>query len=285
MSSMADRAPGAPTPGIWDNALREGWLAPLEVATFTSAWLAGGEFRLGAGYYTDEGHAALHIAETSADQTRTLGKCATSIFYPGRFKRLYEPEGQQGLPFLTPSMFMQFRPTSDQYLSAASGALDECRVKRGWILVTRSGLVGRCVIVGERLSHFAISDDAIRIVPGQIPGGYVYAFLRSWIGQALLSRDQYGGPIKHLEDTHVARLPLPLLDEEALHGIHHAMQRAVEMRDQANQLLDDAEKTLFETLGLPAAPERLLAHFLLPPPARTILPASCYLYRRMSPVT
>ena len=68
-------------------------------------------------------------------------------------------------------------------------------------------------MVSSQLTGWFLSDDLVRIVPssGLIRPEYLYAYLASWIGQALLKRDQYGSNIKHLEPHHVAAVPVPLL--------------------------------------------------------------------------
>jgi len=139
-------------------------------------------------------------------------------------------------------------------------------------LITRSGTVGRCVIVGKRLATFAITDDAIRVRAKNVPRGYLYAYLSSWIGQALISKDQYGSAIKHLEPHHLASVPVPLPSEDIQAEIHDAMMRAYELRDEANALLDEADERLHEKVGLPRFDESLVPY--LPPPATPRLPVN-----------
>ncbi len=230
--------------------IESGWLNPISIATVSSHWLYNGESRLDGGYYANDAITALHIVKDSGFPMQLLDQLTEPPFYPNRFKRIYAKSQKAGTPFLTASEMLQFRPTSEAFLANNTRAVNVCQVQPNWILVTRSGTVGRCVIVNKRLSHFAITDDAIRVKPREIPGGYLYAFLSSKIGQALISKDQYGSAINHLEPHHLAKVPVPLLPEEAQMEIHTAIMQAYTLRDEANQMLDEADDLLHERLGL-----------------------------------
>jgi type I restriction enzyme S subunit len=105
-----------------------------------------------------------------------------------------------------------------------------------------------------------------------VPCGYLYAYLSSWIGQALISKDQYGSAIKHLEPHHLAGVPVPLLPEEIQAEIHAKIMRAYALRDEANALLDEADELLHEKLCLPRFDESLVPY--LPLPTMPRLPAN-----------
>jgi len=227
-----------------------GWWKSVPHATLSVRWLRKGEQRLDASYYGSHVVQAVRLVVESGYEIANLGDLASHLGYPGRFKRVYADTEDSGIPFLTVSQMLHFRPISDRFLAYSCASLTSCLVQPGWLLVTRSGTVGRCVIVGKRLSRFAISDDAIRIETKDIPTGYLYAFLSSWIGQALLSKDQYGSAIKHLEPAHLARLAVPILPEAERDAIHTRIARAYSLRDEVNDLFDEADKMLHSELGL-----------------------------------
>jgi len=70
------------------------------------------------------------------------------------------------------------------------------------------------------------------------------------MGQALITKDQYGSAIKHLEPHHLASVPVPLLSQFEQEAIHEEVARAYALRDEANDLLDKAEEQLYRELGL-----------------------------------
>lgn len=167
---------------------------------------------------------------------------------------------------------LQSRPISTDFLANNTNAVDICRVQNGWILLTRSGTVGRCVIVSKRLAKFAITDDALRVQAKDVPVGYLYAYLSSWIGQVLISKDQYGSAIKHLEPHHLASVPVALPPADIQAEIHAEIMRAYALRDQANDPLDEADRLLHEKLGLPVFDESLVPY--LPAPTAPRQPAN-----------
>ena len=233
------------------------------ITSIRSAWLYQDEMRLDAGYQSVDAVQARRLIEESSYPVQRLDEIATSVSYPTRFKRVYSRQ-EYGTPFLSASAMMQFRPISDTYLANRSGHTKKCAVGKGWILITRSGSVGRCVIVGERLAQFAVSDDAIRVQPGIVPSGYLYAFLTSWVGQALLVKDQYGSAINHLESHHVASIPVPCLPPPEMQEIANGIEAAYALREAANRLLDDATDAFYRQLGLPEFQESLVNY--LPSP-------------------
>ena len=122
------------------------------------------------------------------------------------------------------------------------------------------------MMVGLRLTRFFLSHDMVRIVPSDsVPAGYLYAYLASWVGQALLTKDQYGSAIKHLEPHHVAGIPVPVLPDAEMQDIADRIVQAYNLRERANQLLDEATGTLHQELELPEFKEDLI-NYLPPPP-------------------
>lgn len=252
--------------------IESGWWVSIPCTTVPAHWLYQGENRLDAGYYTAEANAAFRAVNDCGFEVRALEGLTEPIWYPGRFKRIYAQNPTDGTPFLTASEMLQFRPISTDFLANNTSAVNICRVQNGWILVTRSGTVGRCVIVSKRLAKFAITDDALRVQAKDVPVGYLYAYLSSWIGQVLISKDRYGSAIKHLEPHHLASVPVPLPPADIQAEIHNDIMRAYALRDKANDLLDEADSLLHEKLGLPIFDESLVPY--LPPPTAPRLPAN-----------
>ena len=244
--------------------IESGWWSLIPIATVPAHWLYQGEKRFDGGYYTAEVNAAFRAVNDSGFEVQLLEKLTQPLWYPGRFKRVYAKKQESGMPFLTASEMLQFRPNSRNFLSNNTNEVEICGVQKGWILATRSGTVGRCVLVGERLTKFAITDDAIRVQATKVPIGYLYAYLSSWVGQVLISKDQYGSAIKHLEPHHLAGVPVPLLPGEIQAEIHAEIMRAYTLRDEANALLDEADELLHEKLGLPRFDESLVPYLSAP---------------------
>ena len=80
----------------------------------------------------------------------------------------------------------------------------------------------------------------------------MYAFLASKYGRALVTKDQYGATVKHIEAKHVASIPMPLAPRSVRERIDDSVQCGYRMRDEANGLLDQADEAFHRTLGLPS---------------------------------
>lgn len=77
------------------------------------------------------------------------------------------------------------------------------------------------------------------------------------IGQAFLTKTNYGGPIKHIEPHHVANIPIPLLDEAIIKEINSKILEAHKMREETQLKLIEAERLFYEELGLPDLEARM----------------------------
>jgi len=217
-------------------------------------WLRQGELRLDASYYALDAFQAQRAIEESRWTVKPLEALVSKMFNLPRFKRIYTSEPGQGYPYLSANDVLMFRPKPDRYLAKENlpEAGERHFVEPGWILMTCSGTVGRLVITGARLQGVFLTHDLIRIIP-QNPEtvGYLYAFLASSIGQPLISKDRYGSAIEHLEPHHLALLPVPLLTEAEQKAIHEKVMEAYRLRGEANALLDEAERLLYQELRLP----------------------------------
>lgn len=266
---MADNARAVPTSdGRHQQFIEEGWIASVPFTTVSAHWLSSGENRLDGGYYTAEVGAALRAVNDCGLEVFPLGQVTADIFILGRFRRIYASEVTAGWPYLSASEALSFRPTSSRYIARehAPKMADQHFAKPGWILVSASGTVGRMVIATERLSNYFLTHDLIRIVPKDLTpyAGYLYAYLSSRVGQALVVKDQYGSAIKHLEPHHLAGVPVPLLPEPDQAEIHAIVIRAFALRDEANHLLDEADEMLHQELRLPCFDENLVPYLPAP---------------------
>lgn len=252
-----------------------GWWVSIPIATVPAYWLFRGENRLDGGYYTTEVNAALRAVNDCGFEVQPLEKVTGNIFVLDRFRRVYARDKASGWPYLSASEALNFRLHSDRYIAKdhAPKSATYHFAKPGWLLATASGSVGRMVLVTKRLSKYFLTHDLLRIVPKDFPyAGYLYAYLSSRIGQLLMVKDQYGSAIKHLEPHHLAGIPIPLLPEEIQAEIHAAIMHAYALRDEANALLDEADKLLHNKLGLPRFDENLVPYLHAPTTPR--LPAN-----------
>lgn len=126
----------------------------------------------------------------------------------------------------------------------------DVRVKKGLVLISRSGTIGNVTLVGETLSHFLVSEHAIRMECKDHPG-FVYAFLKSKVGKLVVCSTQYGAVIQEIEPEHLATVPIPDAPVDLKQKINDLIVRSYELRDESNELIDKATALLKAELQLP----------------------------------
>ncbi len=254
--------------------IESGWWVSIPIATVPAHWLYQGENRLDGRYYADIPTTARRLVYDSGFEIRTLKECVGDVFMPALTIKIPFSDHDNDTPYLTQSEAFDFRPESRKKVSV-SRLSDSERwfVKSNWLLVSQSGTIGRIVFTTKRLEQYVVSPNPIRVVPASgIPIGYLYAWLSTWQGQALVKKSEYGGSVTHLLPHHLASVPVPLLPEEIQAEIHAEIMRAYALRDEANALLDEADELLHERLGLPRFDESLVPY--LPAPQTPRLPAN-----------
>lgn len=212
-------------------------------------------FRLEASVYGIEGRHAWEVLEKCKYKLIPLlgtNGIIKQAFYPSRFKRIYV-EKKYGIPFFLPSQILEINPKPVKYISPATDAdIEELEIKKGTLLLTRSGTIGNCAIASKTLQNKVFSDDIIRIsFHDEIYLGYVYAFLRTKIGSVLINTNKYGAVVSHIEPEHLQNILIPDPPDMLKKQIHELIMKSYELRDESNELLDKAEKLLIEELELP----------------------------------
>jgi len=182
---------------------------------------------------------------------------SAKIFWPGRFKRKYVSR-KEGKPFLMPSEVFMFLPRARKFITDFP---KEVLIEKEWILITRSGTIGRCIISNELLSKFVVSDDLIRIIPSDKNlVGYVYAYLNTWVGQTFLKKTKYGVTVKHIEPQHVESIPIPIIPQIEKE-VNEKILKAHKLLEEAQELLLKAVGTIYAELGLPQIDEGEIEYF------------------------
>ena len=174
-----------------------------------------------------------------------------SSYVCGRFKRIWVEKSD--MPIYQPSSIVDIKPTPDGYISAKTKTnIGNLRVKENQILMTCSGTIGKVSFVSRTLANKIFSHDLLRIdcrKPDE--AGYIYAFLKSKIGNKILLTNSYGAVITHIEPEHLATVPIPDAPTMLKKKIHDLIVRSYELRDESNDLIDQATALLIGELKLP----------------------------------
>ncbi|MDR2592447.1 MAG: restriction endonuclease subunit S [Chitinispirillales bacterium] len=169
----------------------------------------------------------------------------------GRFKRRWLKKSD--LPIYQPSSMADVYPLPDGYLSKNTRTnLETLRVHKGQILLSCSGTIGKVCYVSKTLDNQIFSHDLIRLnvnIPMDI--GYIYAFLRSSVGNMLLQTNNYGAVVKHIEPEHLSGILVPNPPDKIKEKINDLIIRSFELRDESNESIDNATAMLIKELKLP----------------------------------
>ena len=173
-------------------------------------------------------------------------------FVRGRFKRIYVGKGE-GIPFFQPSSITEVFPKPFKYISENTDVdIEALKVKKGMLLMSVSGTIGKCSIVGKTLNDKIFSHDLLRLTgKNECDTGYIYAYLCTPTGQQMLQTNNYGAVIQHIEPEHLKNIIIPNAPELIKRKIHNLVVESYDLRDQSNELMDEAERILYEELQLP----------------------------------
>ncbi|MBQ8549785.1 MAG: restriction endonuclease subunit S [Clostridia bacterium] len=191
-----------------------------------------------------------HLKEHAAEIT-TIGdsRISSDVVLPGRFKRVYV-ESDYGVKFLGGKEMKQLDPSSEKYLSKKAHAKQlegSLGIKENSILTPARGSLGEVVMPCKHFYNWAISDNMMQILSNDAVCGYVYIFLNSEYGKALIKRFTYGGVVDAIEPWHIQQVQIPLLKDKNMQAkINNLAKRANEKRYEAYLLEQEALKIMDE---------------------------------------
>lgn len=169
--------------------------------------------------------------------------------YGGRLKRNYvEKNSENSVGFIGSSEMLDISPQPIKFM-VDDERVSNLHVKRGTVLISRSGTIGNMSYVNKTLEKFLISEHAMRLECNSYPG-YVYAYLKTKTGQALIRSNIYGSVIQQIEPEHLASIPIPNAPNEMKSKIDELVSRSYSLRDESNALIDEATKLLIDELQL-----------------------------------
>ncbi len=173
-------------------------------------------------------------------------------FVKSRFKRIYVEKGE-GIPFFQPSSITEIYPKPTKYISENTDVdIDGLKVKKGMLLMSVSGTIGKCSIVGKTLDNKVFSHDLLRLFgKNEYDVGYIYAYFCTPIGQQMLQTNNYGAVVQHIEPEHLKNIIIPNAPDPIKRKIHNLVIESYDLRDKSNELIDEAEQILYEELQLP----------------------------------
>jgi type I restriction enzyme S subunit len=228
-----------------DDEESESFLMPASMLSSAS-----NEYRLEAHFQNPLARIATENIQKCSSRNCAIGKLSHDIIIGGRSKRNYV-ESDYGTPFLSGKNIIQIRPTDLKHVSnSETHDLKDMLLDRGWILVTRSGTVGRTCFVWHNFEKYAASEHILRVIPidEQVDPGYLYAFLASSYGYEQIIRFRFGSVIDEISPNQLKQVIVPLASPEYQKEIGDMIRLAYEKRADALRLEDEAQELLMREI-------------------------------------
>ena len=183
--------------------------------------------------------------------TVKLKEVVEKVFYPGRFVRNYVDQYPGAVPFFGGKEIIQMVVESNKWIGHNHPKLKELQVKKGWILITRSGTTGIVSIVPEAWDGIAMSEHVIRIVPNtdKINPYFLLTFLKTEYCQRLISKGVYGSVIDSITPDFIENINVHIpSDKDKYNKISEITETAENMRNDSLMNMYESIKELNEKL-------------------------------------
>jgi len=171
------------------------------------------------------------------------------------FTRIWAQDSDYGVPYLNATDLMSYFalgvPAQERYLSYASAVkMEPLIVRKGMILITCSGTIGRVFDVPSALDGWAGTHDIVRITPHD-PNmkGFLRAYLASRFAQIQILSHTHGGQIDHVTGDQVASCLVPELAPTQIAHISKAADKSDKMRNDGVKYMNNALSNLSEAFG------------------------------------
>ena len=216
----------------------------MKALTIKTSWLSESGLRLDAPFHLSDGVKTKRLIEKFCPYDLTSISEESLELYKGNIhKRVYVSSPDFGHMFYTASDLFKSDLHTGKYVSKKySVYLKELELKTNWILITRSGTLGKVLLTSNDHQKKIGTDDVIRIFLKEknIKSGYLYSFLSSKYGFGLLTQSGYGGVVKHIEPDHVGRIMIPVLPISFQNKVSELIVESSRYRVEGNKLLREA---------------------------------------------
>ncbi|MGY1679881.1 methylation-associated defense system restriction endonuclease subunit S MAD5 [Geodermatophilus sp. SYSU D01176] len=177
---------------------------------------------------------------------RTLGDiCAGGTLERGmRFTRVATEPGE-GVPFMGQKQLFWIRP-EERWIRAPKGF--SLKVSNETILTaargmpSENGLFGRSVLITGEWLKYSFTEDLLRVESGdpEVPGAYLYAFLRSPVAHRMFRSMLAGSGPQSIHSSLLHQMPVPTATASDRDSIADTVRQAYLDRDRADALEDEA---------------------------------------------
>lgn len=218
----------------------------VEKKMVASTRIEAARFRLDAPAFLSGDEFASFMPSTSKAQPLSQLANVFTVYIQSPILAYVRPF-EMSRPYMTTSELAENQTGRATHVSLlADPRLLEWEIKHGNIVVSRSGRVGEAYWVDKKLGG-ALVGDSFRVVPNNSDDGpFIYAVLASTFARNFLSGSAYGSVVDHASVDQLRNFPIPELTETIRSKIALAMGKAIASREQAYDLLDEAQHQLLK---------------------------------------
>ena len=153
-----------------------------------------------------------------AARRTTAGELAERVFQPPMFRRIEVEDPRFGLPFFGTSALMRADPEASYLLARRTPDFENLIVDETTVLMPRSGqlngIIGHAVLPYGDVVGGTVTEHAIRLsCRNATTAGYLFACLSSEYARRQLKARAFGSSIPSLDESAVAGVVLPRLDD------------------------------------------------------------------------
>ena len=227
----------------------------LQCGVITANQVASGDMRMEAETYLSTGFGIRKSIEKGSGWG-PFDELARA-WAPPRIKQIVvDPEF--GVPYLNTSQVFDTRPSPRKWLAFSKTSKAKDRLaKQGTILVMASASPGRTTLVTVAHENAFISHHFMRIDPiNTLMRGWIYGFLISRQGHAMLSGSQYASIIRHIEPHHVHAIPVPPVTRQIAADFAEQFDELLRLRNRSFQRAEEADRLFADAIGNVKASEK-----------------------------
>ena len=186
-----------------------------------------------------------------AARRTTAGELAERVFQPPLFKRIEVQDPRFGLPFFGTSALMRADPEASYLLARRTPGFENLIVDETTVLMPRSGqlngIIGHAVLPYGGVVGGTVTEHAIRLsCRNATTAGYLFACLSSEYARRQLKARAFGSSIPSLDESAVAGVVLPRLDDLRMRrlgrrafAVRTARHDAIGREREARALVED----------------------------------------------
>lgn len=225
----------------------------MKTSTVNKNDIFGASLRFDPSFHLSEGVKVRSQLHKSPYGLSIVGDSASDVFYGNIFSRVFVKKPDHGVPYLAASETVLSDINTGRYLSKKqANQLSYLMLKKDWILVTCSGTLGNVTYTNKIFENHIATHDLIRIIPNdrKVNKGTLYAFLSGKYGYYQITQSQFGGVVKHINESHMRSIIVPNFPTTFQKEVDDLVQQSATLREQAAAKLDEAKKIFENEIGV-----------------------------------